>query len=935
MIRLVNLTKRYNDKLVLKNISLSLDRYGFVALVGPSGCGKSTLLNCLSNLIDYDGDIFIDDVNIRKVKNIDDFRLKNIGFVFQDFKLYESESVERNVLFPLDISSNATKTRKLRKCQDLLGVVGLENMSKKKVNTLSGGQKQRVAIARALANDPKIILADEPTGALDSENAESIMKLLSHISKKSLVMMVSHDRKLAQKYVDRIIELKDGSIKEVKFTNGNEHDVFLPVCKNKITSKKPSLPIPFVSLHTLNSLKTKKWRTLICTFITSLGLIGIGSSVTLTQQIKDNIKNSYSSIVDENTISVSVKNNSITNYSLYSASLEDAIEIEEKYNQEVKGVGVYYNVDFESFFKDCNNFNLINSSQQFTLSSISARSINEYKWLDEPHPTIYPVGHEEIQNDEIILSLTMKDVEDICWYLKIPRTVNSLSDYISKNKLAFYFDFANYDWQYTDQQLLTVVGFTLEKTTGIYHSNHLWNQYMFEDQMRFPSDQNISFGSYPWLMQKIPYLNIPFEKENFINKTKKSKEESDYIFELANDTTYPWLYRNTVPIERNRFFVFFNYNDSIPLSYLDYFYKASPYISDPIFGCTNSYSIYPSSLMIGFSNITYFSFNQEITDEVIDMNTNLNLENNEIQNLPKGIIDGYFAKTQQNSVKFQNILSKVDDGRLPENEEEIVISSSMAKELLGNENCINKKLLMTYMINKKVLKNGKTMKEFLTCDMKVVGIIKNENFLIYQNPFWIISFFQTHFGISAFDLLVNTINFKVDDIQNMDSTMTSLKRAFPNFEILNPMEGINDSINEVCNWVEIALSIFSFISVLISVMLLSICNYLHIVENGKDIALARCIGVSKNQTKAFVYLHSFILCGFSFLASCFELLFISVFINLLIGNSLNISTAFSINPLGFIYMFILALAISCISSVFISNKVLSLNPLKVLKGEFS
>ena len=223
MIKITNLSKCFGNTLVLKNIDLSFPRNGIVVIYGPSGCGKTTLLNCISGLIQYEGSINVDSINIEVLneKQMSDFRIKNYGFIFQDYKLFENETVNENILFPLKSISNLSKEKLNRKCSDLMEIVGVSNLDNQYVKNLSGGEKQRVCIARALVNEPKIILADEPTGALDSENGDKIMHILSEISKSALIIIVSHDKELCDKYADEIIYLKDGKVDQI------EH------CKNK------------------------------------------------------------------------------------------------------------------------------------------------------------------------------------------------------------------------------------------------------------------------------------------------------------------------------------------------------------------------------------------------------------------------------------------------------------------------------------------------------------------------------------------------------------------------------------------------------------------------------------------------------------------------------------------------------------------------------
>ena len=286
MITFTNVNKSFNNHHVLKNINLHLPRTGLIAIQGPSGCGKTTLLNLLSGLLPFEGDIVVNGhhINTMNQKDLDDFRLNNYGFVFQDFKLFDSETVINNVMFPIDIVSSLGRETKISKCKSLLSMVGLKGHINQKISKLSGGEKQRVAIARALVNSPKIILADEPTGALDTKNGNEIMKILKSVSKYSLVIVVTHDDELAKQYGDQIVVMRDGSIEEIINQESKDKNEFVPISKNRVSPKKPYIPSSFLLKHTLSSIKQKKWRTSICNMVTSLGLIGVGLATFYPRQ---------------------------------------------------------------------------------------------------------------------------------------------------------------------------------------------------------------------------------------------------------------------------------------------------------------------------------------------------------------------------------------------------------------------------------------------------------------------------------------------------------------------------------------------------------------------------------------------------------------------------------------------------------------------------
>ena len=218
MLEIKNVTKKYQTgdlvQVALNGVSINLRDNEFVAILGPSGSGKTTLLNIIGGLDRYDsGDLIINHVSTKKYKDKDwdSYRNHTIGFVFQSYNLIPHQSVLKNVELALTISGISKKER-TRRALEALDKVGLKDQSHKKPNQMSGGQMQRVAIARALVNNPDILLADEPTGALDSKTSYQVMDLLKEVAKDRLVVMVSHNPELAKEYATRIVRIKDGEI---------------------------------------------------------------------------------------------------------------------------------------------------------------------------------------------------------------------------------------------------------------------------------------------------------------------------------------------------------------------------------------------------------------------------------------------------------------------------------------------------------------------------------------------------------------------------------------------------------------------------------------------------------------------------------------------------------------------------------------------------
>ena len=292
MLELKKISKSYKTgsfvQQALKEVSIQFRNNEFVAILGASGSGKTTLLNIIGGLDQYDsGDLIINNKSTKKFKAIDWDRYRNhcVGFIFQNYNLIPHISILDNVEMGMTLSGVNSKTRK-KKAKEALKKVGLLEHIHKKPNQLSGGQMQRVAIARALVNNPDIILADEPTGALDTKTSIQIMDLIKDIAKDKLVIMVTHNPDLAKDYATRIIEFKDGTkISDSNQVTEKEKDTSILKIKKTAMNFRTALKLSF------NNIKTKKGRTLLTAFASSIGIIGIALILSLSNGFKIEVDN--------------------------------------------------------------------------------------------------------------------------------------------------------------------------------------------------------------------------------------------------------------------------------------------------------------------------------------------------------------------------------------------------------------------------------------------------------------------------------------------------------------------------------------------------------------------------------------------------------------------------------------------------------------------
>lgn len=291
MLELKKISKVYHTagltQKALDDVSIIFRKNEFVSILGQSGSGKTTMLNIIGGLDNYtDGDLIINGISTKKYKNRDwdVYRNHRVGFVFQSYNLIPHQTALQNVELALTLSGVGKEERRKRSIA-VLKKVGLEKQINKKPNQMSGGQMQRIAIARALVNDPDILLADEPTGALDSETSIQVMNLLKEIAKDKLVIMVTHNPELANLYSTRIVKLLDGKIVD----DSNPFDGKEELKENKKKSKKSKMGFLTALSLSLNNLMTKKGRTLLTAFAGSIGIIGIALILSLSNGIQNYI----------------------------------------------------------------------------------------------------------------------------------------------------------------------------------------------------------------------------------------------------------------------------------------------------------------------------------------------------------------------------------------------------------------------------------------------------------------------------------------------------------------------------------------------------------------------------------------------------------------------------------------------------------------------
>lgn len=525
MLKLENINKSFkfgkNKTLVLDNINLDFKKNELVFILGRSGSGKSTLLNIIGGLLKADsGIILLDNQDITKFNDnmLCYYRNNVIGYIYQDYHLVEYMSVIDNIKLGQTIKNNHNKI------EDILKKLGIYSKRKVIVNKLSGGEKQRVAIARAIVNDPDIILADEPTGALDSSNGITIMNILKELSKNKLVIVVSHDTNLANKYADRIINIKDGKIDYLPVINDN-------LKFNSITKKKISLR-QIIKLS-IKNLFLRKSRTLFTSLAISLGFISILLVLSLSICFNNEITNIEKDFV------------SIFPIQVYNGEYENTLEEENEStisNKIIKKDTSKYihtnkiNKNYIDYINNIDEINYISYEYDISMPTIT----DEYKLIDNKYLKVLPnnnlidenytilYGNKIINDNDILLKINSNNEvdSDLLKYFNITSDIDydkiigrklkiaTNNEYYIKNNDYYYIN-NNLEEMYKNSTIeLTIVGIIKEKNIVDDNNYIYYNNNILDNILNINSKSNIVIDQ---INKDYNVLGINMNKEELLS----------------------------------------------------------------------------------------------------------------------------------------------------------------------------------------------------------------------------------------------------------------------------------------------------------------------------------------------------------------------------------------------------------------------------------
>ena len=526
MLELRNVSFYYEEKhKILNHVSLSFPSHGLVMIEGESGSGKSTLLSLLHHEKEVkEGDILFFHQSLKEMNEQEkmDYRLFSCGVVYQDYGLFSHLSIEENLkMFMLVVNKNEDIPTLLKK-------VGLSIDPKTNVDVLSGGEKQRVAIARSMILTSPILLLDEPTSSLDDHNAFEIMNLLKELSKKSLIIIVTHDHRMIEQYSDEHYHMENGTLTLIK------KEEVEPVSYSFLHPKRKRF---HYGIYLKRRLEHKKKRAvLLISFLSMSVFIGSFSAI-LMHNMKEEMTSSFSHFASGKEIQMTVKNEN-TQDDRYSLNKEEFVTIQ-KENQDIDMM-FYYEEDLSYAFPSRNEFRIFSLPGYPLLKGFKMETLNHFHLLKETES--YP-SLSYLENDEMVIGIEEKTLNELCDTIQIEASYEALGNYLKRNPLSIGIQVKNIDWDYEDEQLLLVKGVTKAKEPTIYHSNPYFNEYIIEERMRMRSTLSwYEEVEYPWIFHKRSKIKIK-DKEilssSFLSKYlfDETKENNTYLIS-KNDKSY-------------------------------------------------------------------------------------------------------------------------------------------------------------------------------------------------------------------------------------------------------------------------------------------------------------------------------------------------------------------------------------------------------------
>lgn len=843
-LELFSLRKSHGKEGLFAGISYSFPDKGLIAIVGDSGSGKTTLLDIVAGLdVGYEGTVLLMGKSLKSLseKERSILRLREIGYIRQSYDLLESETAFENVCLPLKAASEDSAYLMKEKALSLLATLGLEGKADQVVNTLSGGEKQRVALARALTLDPPILLADEPTGALDQANAEIIYAALASLGKKILVLLVSHDLNRTRKYADVIITLRNGLF----VTNPNEEKEsegsLVPATTTRSGKRVPHVSLSSWLRHSHHLNQNRKWRSFLTRSILSFSFIALALALYVSRDLADEVNGAFSSLVGSGLVVMEPSNRGENTFgTVVAASEEEVGALASEHQDFISDYGVSYLASFENYFPDLQIAYFPLSDSKFYIDNLTVRTANDFLWLDEAPGDFYPERPSFLENDQIVLGLPYQTMAALCLRLQIVRTYESLGDYLIYHGLRLVYELENVSWRYYDSQILEVRAVTESETPRIFHDNHRWNTYLLEERMRFPTSDSPDY-SLPWIMQKVFYLERSVSPELFHERQRSEPAFRDYVLDPPSSTYVGSLLKQGMASDLPRYYVYLADKHSLDPFFVESLGRREE-MAGFLYGSEGTYMAYPDSLMAGFASPFYAAGTMDGLNQVLDVVTDQSEEESSLEViLPSGVVSGHYSKPASSCLTLSNDFSSLDKGRKPLSLLEVTLSEKLDEEL-GHPS----EIYVAGEVGEETVA-GRIKRDYRTSALKVVGVTKSLGEVLGVISSWPLDFFGEALGMSGFLLEPTRALFSLKDASKSTSMAHLLANECPEYRFTDPSERVASSVSEVLGYVDLALTVATAICLALSLLLLAVVSLLSVLENEREGRMLFTLGLSRDD----------------------------------------------------------------------------------------
>ena len=885
MLKLINITKDYqvaNHQVhALKGISITFRDNEFVSILGPSGCGKTTLLNIIGGLDHYtSGDLFIDQISTKEFndRDWDSYRNHRIGFVFQSYNLIPHQTILENVELALTIAGIG-KEERLQRAKEVLDKVGLKNEYHKKPNQLSGGQCQRVAIARALVNNPDILLADEPTGALDSTTSIQIMELIKEISKDRLVIMVTHNPDIAKKYSSRIVKLLDGKI--TADSNPVLENELIVKKEEKVIEKKSKLSFWTAFKLSARNLRSKLKRTILTCVAGSIGIIGVATVLSVSTGVRTYINDMQEDMLSGNPITISE-----TGMNLESLlSMTDTSTQEEALKDSIEDGYINVNRFIEYLVSQTGSLDAFRIQNEFSEEYLQFLQ-NMPKEYYAAIATYYGI---DVKNN-IYTNIQLQGYEEKI--MSLNSIITTYTSMLNQTELKEY------------SSLVGMV--TNNINQAVNNNDFIATQY---DIISNPKESKFAEEANEIMLvvnddQELTDLILAqlgyYTQEEFLNIIYKAIDSEKYDSSL----------------DKNQF----SYDELLNKTFIYY-------PNDTIFKQTD-----PSSPLFSLNPFTYQPYAEKSWENGIELKITAILKPKE--NVSYGCLSSgiYYTPALTQKIIMDNVQSQIVH-YLNENEEEAFTSM--------NYNGTNIGIIYDYSYYFEDREYTETGFVGNTSSLSsFMGTITGQNNPIYTltlrelggcNLPSDIHIYPTNFELkdqvtAYLDQWNGNKTLTFDNI-----TLTPEERATITYS--DNLAVMISLIDNMINIVTIALIAFTALSLVVSTVMIAIITYVSVIERVKEIGVIRSLGGRKKDVSRLFNAETFIIGGFSGLIGIGVTYILSGIINLIVGHLANIS-AIAILPFYVaIIMVLLSILLTLISGLIPALIASKKDPVEALRSE--